>query len=183
VIDDKLEAVDALLTTTGVYCAIGWVHIPEHDSPPRLVWVSSSAGDQLTAPTSLGSNEYQAINDHWVALEAHVWAISGEQLCAIIHNVCLALREVFYGPQVRLGAVKWGKDARTAKGLVGIMAVQVKIPVLDAYCTIPTAPSATAQQPAAASTVLVVAQSVTAQPGEVKPLIHSATYQDPVPIP
>lgn len=172
-IDDKLALVNARLA--GVTCALGWVHVPELSVPPRLVWTSSPSGDQFLPATDLGTNEYTAIADHWVALEAHVWAFSGEQLTAILHNLVLACREVFYGPQMKIGVAKWGKDQRVDLGLVAILPISVKIPVLDEYVDLPPTPADVAVQPGPATTVTVIA-SGTPGTAQVIPEIHSATF-------
>lgn len=178
-IDDKLLLVNAKLT--GVTCLLGWTNAAVHDSPPRLVWVPAGSGDTIVAPTMIGAGDYNAINDHWVTLEAQVWALTSEALRAIVHNLIVALREIVYGPQFKIGTIKWGRDAVSKLGLIAVVPVQIKIPVLDQYCDLPIA-DAVALQPDAATTVTIVVPSVTPvhpADGEAQTEVHSATLEPP----
>lgn len=144
--------------------AMGAKYLHAHGTPPRVIWVpfDEPVKEGQLQDDSLAV-EYNAIATRSSSLEAHVWGASFAQTEALVHNLITAWRDVLTGCGKVL-SVRWpqqGEVGWVENGFSSVVQLNVDIPVMDTFVSIPDAPDP-AENADGATVVTVVSSS----PGE-----------------
>jgi hypothetical protein len=118
----------------------GEKYIHENTSAPRLVWVYGN--ETLGPPKKMKDSSGMPITAYYTRnanINGHIWGISRAQTEAVLHNVITSIHRILHATS-KFGTILWPKASKhLEQGMYCILPLEVYIPVLSGFVTLPTA--------------------------------------------